>query len=379
VYVVEVLDADRVESADTGGTVTVIPSGFSDEYEIETDLLRPFLQGNDVERWRGEWSGSHIIYPYHVQNESSERSATLYTEEELRQETPLTWEYFRAYEDELRGRESGAWEDSDTWWEFGRTQNLEKFEIPKTIQAEISDEASFMLDEEGTWYFTTAYGITFNSSYRELTDELTCQLNSKALDFYLKHIAVIKAGGYYSYRTQYVEKLPCVVSENPSFPVMGEKAESIVDTIDLESKTERFPEAYLGDFEGELDYIDYEWQTRRYPVDAHIQAQADGTFAVEAGRSDSITDPRMDSEDRAKYVHAAVDGRNTKSGEEMSIPIPRRDEDVRALLDALERDKETVEDTDISGLEAEIDEAVYEMFELTEEERGVIEDYLDVF
>lgn len=114
-------------------------------------------------------------------------------------------------------------------------------------------------------------------------------------------------------------------------------------------------------------------------MDAHIQAQADGTFAVEAGRSDSITDPRMNSQDRGKYVHAVVDGRNVKSGEEMSIPIPRRDEDVRALLDALEEDKETVENTDIGELEAEIDEAVYEMFELTEEEREVIEDYLEVF
>jgi hypothetical protein len=379
VYVVEVLDADRIESMDTGGTVTVIPSGFSEEFEIETDLLRPFLQGNDVERWRGEWSGSHVIYPYHVQNNDGERSATLYSEEELRQETPLTWEYFRAYEDELRGRERGAWEDSDTWWEFGRTQNLEKFEQRKIVQAHICRDATFMIDEAGTWYFTTAYGVLLEPDYREITEEVACQLNSKALDFYFKHITTVKAGGYYEYRSQYVEKLPCVVSENPSFPAMRENAESIVDTIDLESKTERFPEAYLAEFEGELDYIDYEWQTRRYPVDAHIQAQADGTFAVEAGRSDSITDPRMNNQDRAKYVHAAVDGRNVKSGEEVSISIPRRDEDVRALLDALEEDKETVENTDIGELEAEIDQAVYEVFELTEEEREVIEDYLEVF
>lgn len=112
---------------------------------------------------------------------------------------------------------------------------------------------------------------------------------------------------------------------------------------------------------------------------AHIQAQPDGTFAVEAGRSDSITDPRMGSEDRAKYVHSAVEGRNVKRGDEMSIPIPRRDEGVRALLDALEMDKETVENTDIGELEAEIDQAVYVMFELTEEERNVVEDYLEVF
>lgn len=36
-------------------------------------------------------------------------------------------------------------------------------------------------------------------------------------------------------------------------------------------------------------------------------------------------------------------------------------------------------ETSIEELEAEIDEAVYDLFELTEEERRVIEEYLEVF
>jgi DNA-directed RNA polymerase sigma subunit (sigma70/sigma32) len=63
----------------------------------------------------------------------------------------------------------------------------------------------------------------------------------------------------------------------------------------------------------------------------------------------------------------------------VSIPIPRRDEDVRALLGELEDNQATVEETDIKELEAEIDEVVYDLFELTDEEREVIEDYLEVF
>ena len=63
----DVLDADRVESDDTADVVTVVPTGESREYEIETNLLRPFLEGNDVERWRGNRSGRHVIYPYPVE------------------------------------------------------------------------------------------------------------------------------------------------------------------------------------------------------------------------------------------------------------------------------------------------------------------------
>ena len=276
--------------------------------------------------------------------------------------------------------------DSDEWWEFGRPQNLEKFEIPKIIFAHISMDAMFMLDEVGTWYYKTAYSVLLAEDYRNLTEEMACQLNSKALDFYFKHITTVKMGGFYEYRSQYVEKLPCKTEDSAGvFGTMRDRAGEIVDTIDLDSRTDRFPEAYLGDYDGELDYITYEWQTRRYPVSAEVQGDVDGKFAVQAGRSDTITDPAMYSDNRearkrrAEYVHAAVDGCNVKSGEEMTVPIPRSDDGVEKLLGRLEADREEVERMNIDDLEADIDEAVYDLFDLTEDEREVVEEYLDVF
>lgn len=243
-----------------------------------------------------------------------------------------------------------------------------------------------MLDEKGTWYFKTAYAALLGENWQTFTKEIACQLNSKVLEYYFKHIATVKAGGYYEYRAQYVNPIPCVVEDHAdAFGTMREKADEIVDVIDLDSRTDRFPEAYIGDYDGELDYVTYEWQTRRYPVNAEVQETVDGDFTVQAGRSDVINDPalyadnRADRKLRAEYVYAAVDGRNVKSGEETTIPIPRRDEDVAALLDRLDADREDVRQTDVDELEAEIDEAVYDLFDLTEDEREVVEEYLDVF
>lgn len=387
VYVVDVLDADRIESDDTDGAVTIVPSGSSEEYEIETDLLRPWLRGKDVQRWRAEWSGQHVVLPYSIQSDNSGNlTASLIDETTLRSDYPLAWEFFKSHEEKLRGREGGRWENSDEWWEFGRPQNLEKFEIPKIIFAHISEDATFMLDDVGTWYYKTAYSVLLSDDYRDLTDEMACQLNAKALDFYFKHITTVKMGGYYEYRSQYVEKLPCVTEDNADvFGTMRQKASKIIDTIDLDSRANRFPEAYLGSYDGELDYIDYEWQTRRYPVNADIEKFKDGRFAVTAGRSDEITDPLIDRGDenerklRAQYVYEAVDGRNAKSGEETSIPIPASFDGVERLLSALSEDKQTIEATSIEELEAQIDEAVYDLFELTDEERQTIEEYLEVF
>ena len=63
----------------------------------------------------------------------------------------------------------------------------------------------------------------------------------------------------------------------------------------------------------------------------------------------------------------------------MTIPTPTSRDGIEQLLDALERDKQTVEKTSIAELEDEIDEAVYDLFDLTEDEREVIEEHLEVF
>ena len=385
VFVVEVLDADRVESSDSGHTVHIRPTGGNDIYEIEADILRPFLQGVEINRWRADWSGLHVLYPYELETIDGDLEASLLDSDSLTTELPKTWNYFKSHEKELRGRESGAWENSDSWYEYGRTQNLERFEIPKIIQGHICKEATFMLDEIGTWYFTSAYGVLTNDSHREDTNLLASELNSKAIDFYIKHIASIKLGWSYEYRAQYVNKAPCHLGERTLHEKVEDTAMEIVDLCDTEARTHRFPEAYLGDFDGDLGYIDYEWQTRRYPVSADIQEKADGRLAVTAGRSDEITDPLMDRGDRgekklrAQYVHAAVDGRNMKSGEEQTIPIPQSQPGVKQLMEALESDRQTVEETSIEELEKEIDDAVYDLFDLTDDEREVIEDYLEVF
>lgn len=387
IYLVIPQDADRIDPQDKDDTVHVVPLGESQEFEIETDLLRPWLQGIDVQRWRGDWAGQHVIFPYHIEeNEDGDPDPRLYQKNELEEDYPKTWEFFMQHEDTLRGREDGKWSDSDVWWEFGRPQNLEKFRLPKIINADMASNARFMIDESGIWHFKTPYGTYLEEWVRSHTEQVACLVNSKVLDFYLKHIAPMLLGGKYRYQSRYLKELPYIdVTTGSTAEQLEKRLQPILSSLDLQNRIERFPEAYLGDFEDELDYIDYEWQTRRYPVNAEIQGDMDGGFTVQAGRTDTISDPAMYSNDheaqkrRAQYIHAAVNGRNVKKGEEMTIPIPRRDSGVTELMNELEQDMETVERTDVEKLEAEIDEAVYDLFKLTDQERDVIEDYLDVF
>lgn len=384
VFVVEVLDAERVTAEASGSTVTISPTGTEETFEIETDVLRPFIDGKEVERWQVNWGGLHLVHPYREKrNDDGESSVEVIAEETLKEELPLTTEYFRAHEERLRGRSSKG---EGAWYGYSRPQNLKRFERSKLILSKIASEATYVSDGEGTWYFTTPYSVLLDEERRSLTDEMTAQLNSSTLDFYFKHISAVKAGGYYEYLNQYIGPVPCIVEGNDAeFARMESTVAEIISLLRTENETDRFPEAYLDDYDGPLGYVDHEWRTRRYPVDADVQQLADGRFAVTAGRSDEITSPLIDRGDReenelrAKYVRAAVDGRSVKKGEERSIPIPETRDEVERLLDTLEQDRETVEETSIEQLEAEIDEAVYDLFDLTDDERRVVEEHLDAF
>lgn len=65
---------------------------------------------------------------------------------------------------------------------------------------------------------------------------------------------------------------------------MRDRAEEIVGSMGHQSNTKRFPEAYLGAYGGELNHINYQLQTRRYPVNANVQDDMDGYFTVQPGR-----------------------------------------------------------------------------------------------
>lgn len=383
VYIVDVLDADIVTADDSGGTVTISPTGSDRQFEIETDTLRPFIDGKEVERWQVTWGGLHIVHPYRMETTGGEQgSAELIDEKTLSSDLPLTLEYFKEHEEELRGRSSLG---DKHWYEYSRPQNLERFERPKLILSKIADEATYMSDTKGTWYFTTPYSVLLEEEKADLAQEMTAQLNSKTLDFYFKHISAVKAGGFYEYLNQYITPVPCMVSDNGEFSRMEDSVEQILSIIYTENKTGRFPEAYLGDYNGELEYIDYEWQTRRYPVNARIKGTDDGRFVVTAGNTDEISHPVIDARNaeenelRAEYVYEAVNGRSFKKGEEITIAIPATKTGVEELLGALETDKQSVEELDIEKLEADIDASVYDLFDLTDDERDVVEDYLEVF
>jgi len=349
----------------------IIEDKIAEEHDIEQGVLRECIKGKDVEPFHLPLTDRKVIYPPEVDPDKHQNALG----------------FISRFEGELRDREQFKSRDDMEWWEIEQPVSAEIFDRKKIISPSFSKRNSFAYDDRGVAHVDTVMSVLLDEYYddEETRYHVLAILNSRPVEIIFKQSASVYQQRYYRYYQQHIEPLPLVIPDDLEEYSVAEKTKQIVEANRLGDKGENFPNSYLDDYDSDLGYIDYEWQTRRYPVNADIQELADGRFAVTAGRSDEITDPLIDQGDReerklrAQYVHTAVDGRNMKSGEEQSIPIPRSREGVEQLLDSLEEDRKRVRETNIEELEAQIDEIVYDLFDLTQEEREVIEDYLEVF
>jgi type I restriction-modification system DNA methylase subunit len=184
------------------------------DYELESDLWRPLARGEDVSRWAMESPKTRVFYPYTEDNE-------VISEKKLENTYPNTYEYLLERRDDLKGR-SYYEEVNKEWYELWRPRETRVFSDNKILVQEISDKNVFCLDT-GEYYFNTkAFGIhpkDINIKY------LLGLLNSSLLEFDLKTRSVPKRGGYYEYNTQFLEKLSII--EEPRERIQ----EQIIDEV----------------------------------------------------------------------------------------------------------------------------------------------------
>jgi adenine-specific DNA-methyltransferase len=205
---------------------------------IEKKVLLPLLKGQDVKRYAINWSHHYVIYPY------DELSKPL-PEKKLRHEFPKAYEYLVEHRALLQGR---SYFDNSTklWFELWNQRKRRNFERLRIVTPEISDRNNFALTDRYAGN-TKTYHILLrdadDASYRFVLG----LLNSRLLQFYYCSVTAPMAGGFYAYKTQFLEKLPI-----PDVP--AEQQAPIVKLVDkiLAAKREN-PQADTSAWEREID------------------------------------------------------------------------------------------------------------------------------
>ncbi|MBE9509072.1 MAG: N-6 DNA methylase, partial [Chloroflexi bacterium] len=186
-----------------GDLIHLYSRALDQEVEMERALLKPFLRGEQIKRYRLAQPSQCVIVPYLVQG----NQVRLVSEAEFEVKYPKTWEYLLANRQALEDRERGRMRHGE-WYAYIYPKNLDKFSSAKILTPDIAPDAAYALDSAGEFYLVSGYGISLKPSEQYAYPYVLGLLNSQVLDFYLKQVSTKLRGGFYRYFTQFLERLP---------------------------------------------------------------------------------------------------------------------------------------------------------------------------
>ena len=178
------------------------------EWEIEQQVLKPFLSKYTVSTFDSPKSHHWLLFPYKLED----GKAILISQDEMASVYPRAWEYLQNNSQYLRQRNSYK-VDNEKWYGYIYRKNLTLFEAPKLIVQVISLFGRYAYDGSGI-YFTGGgngpyYGVRWNSlDNPHSLHYLQGLLSSRLLDFYLYQVSSPFRGGYWSYGKRFIEQLP---------------------------------------------------------------------------------------------------------------------------------------------------------------------------
>jgi hypothetical protein len=194
-YVVEIFEG----IASGKDEVFYIDQNVISNYYIEKGIIFPLLKGRDIKAYVLNWSGSYVIYPYDI-------NSKVYSDSDMKKRFPNAFRYLMANRQLLSGREYFD-KSNKQWFELWNQRKFENFKQLRIVTPEISDKNNFMTTD---MYFgnTKTYHIILKDKRQEQYLALLALLNSKLMDYTYKLITTPHAGGFYAYKSQFLNLLP---------------------------------------------------------------------------------------------------------------------------------------------------------------------------
>lgn len=292
------------------------------------DLLKPFVEGKHLKRWRSEPDGKWLIFipkgwtkGRYSTNDADHAFASFMAD------YPAIAEWLAAFENKAKART----DQGDFWWELRACAYYEQFNKPKLLYGDIISQPAYQIDRQNFICDTTGFilpGVTFCD---------LAILNSNAIWFIFKAMTPLARGGFYRAKTQYIQNLPIPQASEADSSMLANLAEAAQAAAEQryglqQSITRRIPDLAADPANAKLTTRLKEWWT--LPDFAAFQSEV-------------------------------------KKALKADIPLKERSEwedwitTTRAEINALS--------AEISRLEAEINAKVYELFELTPAEIELLE------
>jgi adenine-specific DNA-methyltransferase len=170
------------------------------EHKSSAEVLKPFLRGRDVKRWRVEFADQYLIKIESSENKQHPWSGKPRAEAE--KVFAKTYPAIHAWLENSR-RDLIARDDQGSYfWELRSCVYWQEFEQPKILYPDIYEHQSLAWDERGYFAANTCYFIPTSEKW------LTGLLNSQAVEWFYSNISNKVRGGYMRSFTDYMTQIP---------------------------------------------------------------------------------------------------------------------------------------------------------------------------
>ncbi len=172
-------------------------------------LVLRLATGEHIRRFEEPDSDLFIIFPY----DFYQGRATIVAPDKFPTKYPDVFNYLEKFESDLRKRDSGGL-DKPTWYEYSRTQNLNKQQQAKLLIAGTAPGLRVSLDNDGSIAANDKRVYTITSQDEGTLLFLLGVLNSKAIDFVFRRIARPKVNNFFDIEKQFLAPLPIPTADD---------------------------------------------------------------------------------------------------------------------------------------------------------------------
>lgn len=190
-----------------------------------SDIIKPFMRGNDVKRWKPQPEDLWLIFtrrPFPIGQYPAIKKYLSTFKAQLVPK-PESWDDKR--DGKWEGRKAGSYD----WFEIqDNIAYWQEFEQPKIVSTKVSIEPTFSLDNEAHYLGNTAYFIPAGDNRLYLL----ALLNSSVSAYYARSRFVGKQNGYYEVQPEVLEAFPVPSATSQQKAVLNVTANSVLATCD---------------------------------------------------------------------------------------------------------------------------------------------------
>jgi adenine-specific DNA-methyltransferase len=170
------------------------------EHPSSAEVLKPFLRGRDVKRWRVEFADKYLIKIESSENKVHPWSGKL--ENEAEKIFAKTYPAIHGFFEDMRKALIDRYDQGKFFWELRSCDYWQAFEQTKVLYPDIYEHQSFAWDARGFYMGNTCYFIPTSEKW------ILALLNSPTVEWFYGNTANRIRGGYLRAFSQFMSQIP---------------------------------------------------------------------------------------------------------------------------------------------------------------------------